>query len=68
MEKKKQNVKRIDEWQAQNVERLVIKPRLEDNISTRIDALIEKGIAKSRQSYIIDAIKAQLQKDEKPEG
>ena len=67
MEKKKQNVKRIDAWQAENVERIVIKPRVDDCISSRIDALIAKGICKSRQAFIVSAIKKELELYEKTE-
>lgn len=66
--KKKQNIKKIDEWQAANTERIVIKPRIEDRISERIQALVEAKKAKSKQSYIIDAIKLKLEEDEGNSG
>lgn len=64
-EKKKQNTKKIDEWQAENVERIVIKPRKEDRISERIQALIDAGKCKSKQAYIINAVKSKLEEDDK---
>lgn len=62
--KKKQDIKKIDEWQAANVERIVIKPRKEDRISERIQTLIDSEKCKSKQAYIIDAIKTKLMQDE----
>lgn len=62
----KQNIKAIGEWQAENVERIVIKPRKSDRISERIQVLIDKGTTKSKQAYIIEAIKEKLEKDGLP--
>lgn len=53
---RKQDYKAIDAWQAEHVERILIKPRKEDQISERIQIAIERGITKSRQSFIIDAV------------
>lgn len=60
---KKQDTKAIDAWQAENVERIVIKPRKADHISDRIQIAINRGIAKSRQAYILDAVKKTLDAD-----
>lgn len=62
--KKKQDIKAIDAWQAENVERIVIKPRKDEHISDRIEALIKSGKCKSKQAYIIAAIKSKLAEDE----
>ena len=59
----KQNLKAIDAWQLEHLERIVIKPRKEDYISERIQIAIDHGIAKSRQAYILDAIKKALESD-----
>lgn len=61
--KRKQNLAAIDQWQAENVERITIKPRKEDRISEQIQTLIDRGVAQSRQSYIINAVKVALAND-----
>ena len=60
---KKQDIKAIDAWQSENVERIVIKPRKADQITERIQIAIDRGIAKSRQAYILDAVKKALDVD-----
>ena len=60
---KKQDIKAIDAWQSENVERIVIKPRKADQISERIQIAIERKIEKSRQAYILDAVKKALDAD-----
>ena len=60
---KKQDIKAIDAWQSENVERIVIKPRKADHISDRIQIAIERGLTKSRQAYILDAVKRALEAD-----
>lgn len=63
----KQNLKAIDAWQAENVERIVIKPNKKEHISDRIQIAIDRGITKSRQAYILDAIRKALENDGIPE-
>ena len=60
----KQNLKAIDAWQAENVERIVIKPNKKEHISERIQIAIDRGITKSRQAYILDAIRKALEADD----
>ena len=62
----KQNLKAIDAWQAENVERIVIKPNQKEHISDRIQIAIDRGITKSRQAYILDAIRKALEADDIP--
>lgn len=52
-----QNTKAIDAWQAENVERILIKLRKSEHVSERIQLTIAQGKAKSRRAYILDAIK-----------
>lgn len=63
----KQNLKAIDAWQAENVERIVIKPNKKEHISERIQIAIDRGITKSRQSYILEAIRKALEADDIPD-
>ncbi|MBQ4090538.1 MAG: hypothetical protein IJC56_11785 [Clostridia bacterium] len=56
----KQNIKAIDAWQAEHVEKILIKPRKEEHISDRIKIAIERGYAKSKQGFIIDAVRKAL--------
>ncbi len=59
----KQNIRAIDAWQAKNIERIVIKPNRRDHISDRIQIAIDRGLAKSRQGYILDAVRRALEAD-----
>lgn len=59
----KQNLKAIDAWQAENIERIVIKPNKKEHISDRIQLAIDRGITKSRQAYILDAVRKALEED-----
>lgn len=63
----KQNLKAIDAWQAENIERIVIKPNKREHISDRIQLAVDRGITKSRQAYILDAIKKALEADGIPQ-
>ena len=62
----KQNLKAIDAWQAENIERIVIKPNKKEHISDRIQIAIDHGITKSRQAYILDAVRKALEEDNIP--
>ena len=63
----KQNFRVIDDWQRENVERIVIKPNRKQHISDRIQIAIDRGLAKSRQAYILAAIQKALEEDGIPE-
>ena len=63
----KQNYGAIDKWKADNTERIQILPRKSEHISERIQIAIEQGKAKSRQAYIIEAVKKALEADGIPE-
>ena len=62
----KQNTKAIDAWQNENIERIIIKPRKGEHISDRIQIAIDRGITKSRQAYILDAVRKALEEDNIP--
>lgn len=62
----KQNLKAIDAWQAENIERIVIKPNKKEHISDRIQIAVDRGITKSRQAYILDAVRKALEADDIP--
>ena len=59
----KKQIDRISEYQKANNEQILIKPRKEDRISERIQVLIERGVTTSKQAYIIQAVKNQLEAD-----
>ena len=59
----KQNYEAINKWKSENTERIQILPRKSEHISERIQLAIEQGKAKSRQAYILDAIKKALEAD-----
>ena len=62
---KKQRDK-IAEYQKANNEQILIKPRREDRISERIQVLIDAKKTTSKQAYIIQAVKNQLERDGVP--
>ena len=59
----KQNTKAIDAWQAKHVEKIMIKPRKEEHFSERVQMAVDRGCAKSRQAYILDAVRKALEAD-----
>ena len=59
----RQNEKAIDAWQTENVERIVIKPNKKERLSERIQIAIDRGVAKSRQAYILEAVRKALEAD-----
>ena len=64
---RKQNTKAIDAWQTEHVDRILIKPRKEEHFNERIQMAIDKGCGKSRQAYILDAVRKALEADGIPE-
>lgn len=62
----KKQIDRISEYQKANNEQILIKPRKADRISERIQVLIERGKTTSKQAYIIQAVKDQLDADGVP--
>ena len=59
----KQNYEKINQWKAQNTDRIQILPRKEDHIPERIKLAVDSGKGKSRQDYIINAVKSKLDED-----
>ena len=62
----KQNISKIGEWKAGNVDRIVFETRKEKQFPARIAQAVEAGKAKSRQAYIISAVDAALERDGYP--
>ena len=62
----KKQIDRISEYQKANNEQILIKPRKEDRISERIQVLIDQRKTTSKQAYIIQAVKNQLEADGLP--
>lgn len=63
----KQNTKAIQEWQEANTDLIRIRSRKTDQIPQRIQQAVDAGLSKSRQSYIIEAVKQRLAADGIPE-
>lgn len=63
----KQDAKKINAWKAANITRLNIEVRKDSGILERIQAAVDAGVAKSRQAYIVEAIRAALDRDGIPE-
>ncbi len=62
----KKQMDKIAEYQKANNEQILIKPRREDRISERIQVLIDAKKTTSKQAYIIQAVKNQLERDGVP--
>lgn len=60
---KKQNTKVIDAWNRENTDLIRIRARKEEHLNERIQLAIDRGITKSRQAYILDAVRKALEKD-----
>ena len=63
----KQNYAAINKWKSENTDRIQILPRKSDQLPQRIQQAVDAGLSKSRQSYIIEAVKARLDSDGIPE-
>ena len=59
----KQNLKRIDDWKAANVDRIIVQPRKGLKLPQRLQSAVDNGKASSKQEYIIKAIQTALDKD-----
>ena len=62
----KEQIEKIAQYQKTNNEQILIKPRKEDRISERIQILIDAKKTLSKQAYIIQAVKNQLELDGVP--
>ena len=62
----KEQIEKIAQYQKTNNEQILIKPRKEDRISERIQILIDAKKTSSKQAYIIQAVKNQLELDGVP--
>lgn len=67
---KKQNNQAIIAWQKENTELIRIHVRKAEMITERIANAVEAGKDNSRQSYILNAVRARLEADgfPKPDG
>ncbi len=63
----KQNTKAIDVWNKANTDMIRVRARKEERLNERIQLAIDRGIAKSRQAYILNAVRNALEKDGIPE-
>jgi len=59
----KQNIQAINKWQAENTELIRIRPRKDEYLIERIQMAVDAGKTKSRQGFIIEAIKEKLERD-----
>ena len=63
----KQNTQTVQKWMNENTDLIRIHTRKSDQIPQRIQQAIDTGLSKSRQSYIIEAVKQRLAADGIPE-
>lgn len=62
----KQNIQAIDAWNRENTDLIRIRARKEEHLNERIQIAIDRGITKSRQAYILDAVRKALEDDDIP--
>ena len=62
----KRNTQAIDAWNRENTDLIRIRARKDEHLNERIQIAIDRGIAKSRQAYILDAIRKALEADDIP--
>ena len=60
---RKQNIKAIEEWNRENTDLIRIRVRKKERLNERIQMAIEKGCGKSRQAYILEAVRKALEAD-----
>ena len=60
---RKQNIKAIEAWNRENTDLIRIRARKKEHINERIQMAIDKGCGKSRQGYILDAVRKALEAD-----
>ena len=63
----KQNIAQINRWKAEKVTRINLEIRNDSGLVQRIQEAVAQGKAKSRQAYIIEAVRAALERDAIPE-
>lgn len=62
----KQNTQAIDAWNRENTDLIRIRARKDEHLNDRIQIAIDRGITKSRQAYILDAVRKALEEDNIP--
>ena len=62
----KQNTQAIDAWNRENTDLIRIRARKDEHLNERIQIAIDRGITKSRQAYILDAVRKALEADDIP--
>ena len=60
---RKQNIKAIEEWNRENTDLIRIRVRKKEHLVERLQLAIDKGCGKSRQAYILEAVRRALEAD-----
>lgn len=59
----KQNIQKINEWKAAKITRINLELRNDTGIVQALQSAVDTGRAKSRQAYIIEAVRSALERD-----
>lgn len=59
----KANIEKINKWKAANITRINLEVRNDTGIMEAIQSAVSAGYAKSRQAYILKAVREALQRD-----
>lgn len=63
----KQNSKAVTAWMKENTDQIRVRARKHEHLIERVQMAVDGGFGKSRQAYILDAIRAALERDGIPE-
>lgn len=59
----KANIEKINQWKAANITRINLEVRNDTGIMEAIQSAVSAGCAKSRQAYILNAVREALRRD-----
>jgi len=59
----KANIEKINQWKAAKITRINLEIRNDTGVMEAIQSAVSAGCAKSRQAYILNAVRAALERD-----
>lgn len=63
----KQNTKAIHAWTLEHTDMIRFRARKEERLPERLQMVVDQGIAKSKQAYILEVLRKALELDGIPE-
>ena len=59
----KANIEKINQWKAANITRINLEIRNDTGMMEAIQSAVSAGCARSRQAYILNAVREALERD-----